>query len=46
MRIAADQAGLDPKIAARLKRNEDGLVAAIADVFRDDGEKPLLNRRR
>jgi uroporphyrinogen-III synthase len=23
-----------------------GLVAAIADVFRDDGQKPLLNRRR
>ncbi len=30
MRIDAAASGLDPKIAARLKRNDDGLIAAIA----------------
>ena len=29
MRIDPAASGLDPKIAARLKRNDDGLVAAI-----------------
>jgi phosphoribosyl-AMP cyclohydrolase len=37
----ADGAGLDPKIAARLKRNSDGLVAAIAQQH-DTGEVLML----
>ena len=41
MRIAAAESGLDPKIAARLKRNEDGLVAAIAQQH-DTGEVLML----
>ncbi len=41
MRIAAADSGLDPKIAARLKRNEDGLVAAIAQQH-DTGEVLML----
>jgi phosphoribosyl-AMP cyclohydrolase len=41
--MRADQAasGLDPRIAARLKRNEDGLVAAIAQQH-DTGEVLML----
>jgi phosphoribosyl-AMP cyclohydrolase len=35
------QAGLDPKIAARLKRGPDGLVAAIAQQH-DTGEVLML----
>ena len=41
MRIDAAASGLDPKIAARLKRNEDGLVAAIAQQH-DTGEVLML----
>src|SRR5689334_19962850 len=37
MRIDARDAGLDPAVAARLKRNADGLVAAIAQQY-DTGE--------
>ena len=37
MRTDATASGLDPAIAARLKRNEDGLVAAIAQQH-DTGE--------
>jgi phosphoribosyl-AMP cyclohydrolase len=39
MRI--EESGLDPKIAARLKRNADGLVAAIAQQH-DTGEVLML----
>jgi phosphoribosyl-AMP cyclohydrolase len=39
MRI--EEPGLDPKIAARLKRNSDGLVAAIAQQH-DTGEVLML----
>ena len=41
MRIDAAASGLDPKIAARLKRNEAGLVAAIAQQH-DTGEVLML----
>ena len=41
MRIDAAASGLDPKIAARLKRTEDGLVAAIAQQH-DSGEVLML----
>ena len=37
MRIDASQSGLDPQIAARLKRDANGLVAAIAQQY-DTGE--------
>jgi phosphoribosyl-AMP cyclohydrolase len=37
MRIDAAASGLDPRIAARLKRSADGLVAAIAQQH-DTGE--------
>ncbi|MGP3955084.1 phosphoribosyl-AMP cyclohydrolase [Nonomuraea sp. 3N208] len=36
-----DAMSLDPKIAARLKRNTDGLVAAIAQQY-DTGEVLML----
>ena len=41
MQIDAAASGLDPKIAARLKRNDDGLVAAIAQQH-DTGEVLML----
>ena len=41
MRIDAAASGLDPKIAARLKRNDDGLIAAIAQQH-DTGEVLML----
>jgi phosphoribosyl-AMP cyclohydrolase len=41
MRIDAAAAGLDPAIAARLKRNDDGLVAAITQQH-DTGEVLML----
>ena len=41
MRVDAAKSGLDPAIAARLKRNEDGLVAAIAQQH-DSGEVLML----
>ena len=41
MRVDAAASGLDPKLAARLKRNEDGLVAAIAQQH-DTGEVLML----
>jgi phosphoribosyl-AMP cyclohydrolase len=41
MRIEAGASGLDPAIARRLKRNADGLVAAIAQQF-DTGEVLML----
>jgi phosphoribosyl-AMP cyclohydrolase len=41
MRSEAAGSGLDPKIAARLKRNDDGLVAAIAQQH-DTGEVLML----
>jgi len=41
MRIDAGASGLDREIAARLKRNEDGLVAAIAQQH-DTGEVLML----
>ncbi len=41
MRIDAGTSGLDPKVAARLKRNDDGLVAAIAQQH-DTGEVLML----
>ena len=37
MRIDPSQSGLDPQIAARLKRDANGLVAAIAQQY-DTGE--------
>ena len=40
-RVAAGQSALDGKIAARLKRNEDGLIAAIAQQY-DTGEVLML----
>jgi phosphoribosyl-AMP cyclohydrolase len=40
-RVGAGQSGLDPKIAARLKRNPDGLIAAIAQQY-DTGEVLML----
>ena len=41
MQIDAAASGLDPKIAARLKRNDAGLVAAIAQQH-DTGEVLML----
>jgi phosphoribosyl-AMP cyclohydrolase len=41
MRVDAAASGLDPKIAGRLKRNDDGLVAAIAQQH-DTGEVLML----
>jgi phosphoribosyl-AMP cyclohydrolase len=41
MRVEGGASGLDPKIAARLKRNDDGLVAAIAQQH-DTGEVLML----
>src|SRR5258708_9933011 len=41
MQSDAAASGLDPKIAARLKRNADGLVAAIAQQH-DTGEVLML----
>ena len=41
MRVDAAKSGLDPAIAARLKRNADGLVAAIAQQH-DSGEVLML----
>jgi phosphoribosyl-AMP cyclohydrolase len=41
MRIDAAASGLAPAIAARLKRNDDGLVAAIAQQH-DTGEVLML----
>jgi phosphoribosyl-AMP cyclohydrolase len=41
MRIDAAASGLDPAISARLKRNDDGLVAAIAQQH-DTGEVLML----
>jgi phosphoribosyl-AMP cyclohydrolase len=40
-RVAAGQSALDPQIAARLKRNSDGLIAAIAQQY-DTGEVLML----
>ena len=40
-RVATGESGLDPRIAARLKRNPDGLVAAIAQQY-DTGEVLML----
>jgi phosphoribosyl-AMP cyclohydrolase len=40
-RVGAGQSGLDPKISARLKRNSDGLIAAIAQQY-DTGEVLML----
>jgi len=40
-RVGADQSALDPKISARLKRSEDGLIAAIAQQY-DTGEVLML----
>ena len=40
-RIGAGESGLDPEIAARLKRNPDGLIAAIAQQH-DTGEVLML----
>jgi phosphoribosyl-AMP cyclohydrolase len=41
MRIDREASGLDREIAARLKRNDDGLVAAIAQQH-DTGEVLML----
>jgi len=40
-RVGAGQSALDPAISARLKRNEDGLIAAIAQQY-DTGEVLML----
>jgi phosphoribosyl-AMP cyclohydrolase len=40
-RVGAGQSALDPEIAARLKRNADGLIAAIAQQH-DTGEVLML----
>jgi phosphoribosyl-AMP cyclohydrolase len=40
-RIGAGESGLDPEIAARLKRDSDGLIAAIAQQH-DTGEVLML----
>jgi len=40
-RVGAGESALDPKIAARLKRNPDGLIAAIAQQH-DTGEVLML----
>jgi phosphoribosyl-AMP cyclohydrolase len=41
MRTHAAASGLDPTIAARLKRNDEGLVAAVAQQY-DTGEVLML----
>jgi phosphoribosyl-AMP cyclohydrolase len=40
-RVGVGESRLDPKIAARLKRNADGLIAAIAQQY-DTGEVLML----
>ncbi|HUA29142.1 MAG TPA: phosphoribosyl-AMP cyclohydrolase [Streptosporangiaceae bacterium] len=40
-RVAIGESGLDPRIASRLKRNSDGLIAAIAQQY-DTGEVLML----
>jgi phosphoribosyl-AMP cyclohydrolase len=40
-RVGIGESGLDPRIAARLKRNADGLIAAIAQQY-DTGEVLML----
>src|SRR3979409_1415929 len=40
-RVGAGQSGLGPKIAARARRNPDGLIAAIAQQY-DTGEVLML----
>src|SRR6185437_5261097 len=40
-RVGAGESGLDPRIASRLKRNSDGLIAAIAQQW-DTGEVLML----
>jgi len=40
-RVKAGESGLAPEIASRLKRNEDGLIAAIAQQY-DTGEVLML----
>ena len=40
-RVPGGRSGLDPRIAARLKRNADGLIAAIAQQH-DTGEVLML----
>jgi phosphoribosyl-AMP cyclohydrolase len=40
-RVGAGESALDPEISARLKRNEDGLIAAIAQQH-DTGEVLML----
>jgi phosphoribosyl-AMP cyclohydrolase len=40
-RVAAGRSALDPRIATRLKRNADGLIAAIAQQY-DTGEVLML----
>jgi phosphoribosyl-AMP cyclohydrolase len=40
-RVGIGESGLDPEIAARLKRNSDGLIAAIAQQH-DTGEVLML----
>jgi phosphoribosyl-AMP cyclohydrolase len=41
VRVPADESALDPQIASRLKRNADGLIAAIAQQY-DTGEVLML----
>jgi phosphoribosyl-AMP cyclohydrolase len=41
IRVGIGESGLDPRIAARLKRNPDGLIAAIAQQY-DTGEVLML----
>jgi phosphoribosyl-AMP cyclohydrolase len=40
-RVGVGESALDPEISARLKRNEDGLIAAIAQQY-DTGEVLML----
>jgi len=40
-RVGVGQSALDPEISARLHRNEDGLIAAIAQQY-DTGEVLML----
>src|ERR1700684_15787 len=44
MRVEAAESGLDPAIAGRLKRTDDGLVAAVAQQH-DTGEGLMLGWR-
>jgi phosphoribosyl-AMP cyclohydrolase len=41
VRVGTGESALDPKVSARLKRNEDGLIAAIAQQY-DTGEVLML----